>query len=75
MNAFDFDDYYKRLESAAEGDVETIRDELRTYLNEGTAEQLQQRLAEFNAYLRQSGERLDAEIAFVQELLLTANAA
>lgn len=75
MNQFDFDDYYKRLEQANANEVEPIRDELRRYLNEGTPEQCQQRLFEFNEHLRQSNDRLEAEIAFVQELLVTARAA
>lgn len=75
MKPFDFDDYYKRLEQASDGEVEPIREELRRYLNDGTPEQRQQRLFEFNEYLRQSNDRLAAEIAFVQELLVTARAA
>jgi len=75
MNQFDFDDYYKRLEQANANEVEPIRDELRRYLNEGTPEQRQQRLFEFNEHLRQSNDRLEAEIAFVQELLVTARTA
>ena len=75
MNQFDFDDYYNRLEQANANEVEPIRDELRRYLNEGTPEQRQQRLFEFNEHLRQSNDRLETEIAFVQELLVTARAA
>lgn len=75
MNTFDFDDYYKRLEVAEAKNADSVRQELRRYLHEGTPEQQQQRLSEFNAYLRQSNDRLEAEIAFVQELLTTAHAA
>lgn len=75
MQPFNFDEYYKRLEHAGEQEAEATRQELRTYLTLCSPQERETRMQEYNEYLRYSSDRLDAEIAFVKELLQTAHAA
>ncbi len=71
MQIFDFENHFRRVERAKPEELNSLREELHTYLN-GPIEEQAERQAAFNAFLRRQTEQGEVALQTIRDLLAQA---